>query len=263
MNKALKSIVLAAVAAAGITSAQAQYVANDLLLGVTGGSSSVDLVINLGFLDAVNQPGAVVNLSSVITASDLAGFGSSFQAGVVGGQPATAGRDLYATQLRGALGTATVAGSLPPTGINRTQVGSSVGDLAGLNNSLGLGNTSASHMIKTTVPSSDPGSWQNLIAPGGTNGPGQFQNDSGINPMGTASGSLVYLDLYREVPPTTGSNPFNYLGYFTLDNSGASPILTFTSGLIAVPEPSTYGVIAAAGLLVLSLGRQFTRRLQA
>jgi hypothetical protein len=43
------------------------------------------------------------------------------------------------------------------------------------------------------------------------------------------------------------------LGTFTLDNTGT---VTFN----AVPEPSAYGIIAGAGLLVVSLRNRFSKK---
>jgi hypothetical protein len=52
--------------------------------------------------------------------------------------------------------------------------------------------------------------------------------------------------------PDNGATP-SVLGTFTLDNTGT---VTFN----AVPEPSAYGIIAGAGLLVVSLRNRFSKK---
>jgi hypothetical protein len=54
---------------------------------------------------------------------------------------------------------------------------------------------------------------------------------------------------------STPSSAFTLEGTLNLDFTGASPVADFTPA--PVPEPSTYGLLAGAGLLLLALRRQF------
>jgi len=67
------------------------------------------------------------------------------------------------------------------------------------------------------------------------------------------SGSAVYSGLWDV--PQSGQGTETYLGYFTYDPSGE---VDFTS-VNAVPEPSTYAMIAAAGLAAVAMRRQLRR----
>ena len=68
------------------------------------------------------------------------------------------------------------------------------------------------------------------------------------------SGSIV-SDLF-EYNGTGSGNKATYEGDFTFNSNGS---LDFTT-VSAVPEPGTYGIAGAGGLLLLSLGKQFRRQ---
>jgi len=67
------------------------------------------------------------------------------------------------------------------------------------------------------------------------------------------SGSTVYSGLWEV--PQSGQGTEKYLGYFTYDPTGE---VDFTS-VNAVPEPSTYAMVAAAGLAAVATRRQLRR----
>jgi hypothetical protein len=70
--------------------------------------------------------------------------------------------------------------------------------------------------------------------------------------MESAAGSSPVYSALWEQAPNAASSADTYLGYFTFDPNGE---VDFTS-VNAVPEPSTYGLIACAGLLALVFRRQ-------
>ena len=256
MNRMLKPTLLAVAFMALLSqTAQAQYNNNDLILGFTQTAAANDYIIDLGNANtAVGANGSsVVDLSSLFSVSTFnstfsGGLGSGVNMGVVGGQQSIVGRDLYMTVQRGSLGTPPVAGSTAPGNVGSTPMSSGVGDIAAMVNGLPL-----SVGGSTTIAQGNANSWLTQIL-GGPNGQGtpSFVVDTGRNPMGQGLSSVRYEDLYRGTPGSSGS--MSYLGYFTLDTSGSGS-LTFTPSVVAVPEPSTYSLVAGGGLLLVMLRR--------
>ncbi len=247
MNRLVKTAALAALGVAMGTTAKAQYNANDLILGFTKTGAANDYVIDLGNANTtVGVGGSTVHdLSgdfSLATLSAQFGGLNGASMGVAGGNGATAGRDLYYTELRGALGTPPVPGSTAPGSLASTPIANGANDVSAVANGLPL-----SAGQSATPAQGNASSWSTAVV--------NFGIDTGRNPMSQANGSLIYEDLYRGTP----NGAFAYDGFFTLDTSGSGS-LTFTPAATAVPEPSTYGMLAGAGLLALSLRRQFTHK---
>jgi hypothetical protein len=74
-------------------------------------------------------------------------------------------------------------------------------------------------------------------------------------PANFSSGSIV-SDLF-EYDPLGGTHKTVYQGDFTFNSDGT---LDFTTAFTSAPEPSTYGLAAAGGLLLVSLRHQFRRK---
>ena len=237
-----------------LQSARAQYNANDLVLGFTQTGAQNDYVIDLGNANtAVGANGSsVVDLSSLINITTFnstfsGGLANGVNMGIVGGNQSLSGRDVYITSLRNGLGAPPVAGSTAPPAVASTPMSSGIGDIATMVNGLGV-----SAGGSATPAQAAANSWSTLIT---SLNPPSFGADTGRNPMGQASSSVIYEDLYRGTPGAA----MNYLGYFTFDTSSGES-LTFTPSVVAVPEPSLFGLTAGAGLLVLALRRQLGSR---
>ncbi len=165
---------------------------------------------------------------------------------VVGGNGASAGTALFATALRGGMGTPGSPGSSAPDAIPAGFMASGANDVGAMSGPSGL-NLSAGQ--SATVAQSDPNSFSTWIL--GTTPPSYFSG-TGIDPRAATANSMLYEDLYRARDGANG-NQFDYLGYFTLDPNGAQS-LTFTPS--AVPEPSASALVGLGGLLLMRLRRQ-------
>ena len=84
---------------------------------------------------------------------------------------------------------------------------------------------------------------------------GFAEQQANFNPNTTISGT-VYEDLWQTKNSIISSEL--YLGYFTFNFSDpASPVVTWTPAYSVVPEPATYGCLAGAVLLLVTLRPQF------
>ncbi len=127
----------------------------------------------------------------------------------------------------------------------------------------GQDNTAEADLSPLVSPAAGTGfldgskSWESSVEPTLA---GSFYQGTGVNPDSLFNSSTVlYEDLYETSNASSGrgaaSDPFTYLGYFTLDLTGGSPSLTFTQ---AVPEPTVLGLLGGAGFLLLSSRRRFS-----
>ena len=261
MKRFIKTSTLAVLGVALATQV-AKANPNDLLLGFTIPGGSTDYAVDLGNVNtAVGVGGtSVVDLSGDFSQASLnavnAGAVNGVVMGVAGGFNAGGPGDmLYLTQVRSGLGDASVAGSAQPANTVSTGPGSAFPNtvLNGYTLMAGLG---------TTLLSSDSTSVSSQIY-----GSGQSLSTAVTSPGGTISGGLIYEDLWGATSSLIGSGKnkvntgvFTYEGFFTFNDNG-TPSLTFTpAAASAVPEPSTYGLIAGAGLLMVSLRRQLSRK---
>lgn len=225
--------------------------ANEVYLGFQNNVATADYIINLGTLSSILGQSSVVNLSGDISSSDFSsvnnGSGTTLAA-VVGA--ANNVNDAFGTITRTAnIGNPAVAGSTAPTG----------------NWNYSEDQTVYSSLTPMHVPTiagagslDSTKSWSTAISP--IQG-GNYYTASGFNPNSTVTtSSVVYEDLYLTTDTSGGGrndagNPWVYQGYFTIDFTGSSPKLTFSStnvpATIVLSKPVIVSVTEAAGTATL------------
>jgi len=243
MKNLYKAALLAALGITAVSSAQAQ-----MLLGFNDAagptSAQNDYVINLGSLSQFTTT-ASLNLSSDFSASTFnTAFGSDLNAlnevtaGVVGGNSSP--RQLFETSV----------------GIPRSNVSSSQ-----MNSALSEAQTPVAGEYVST---SSTGWTVNVAASATANGTivtGADVGDEAVNPMGTLSGGVLTEQLWENTKNGALTAPNGWVDIGTININPTTDSVTFPGANVsAVPEPSTYGLLAGAGLLVVALRRNFSAK---
>ena len=256
-------ITQALLLAGGVTllNQAAQANPDDLVLGFTLGTANNDYIIDLGPGSTIGVGGSsTLNLSgdgfSAASLTSSSGFGANLSGvtmGVVGGKATgLPGQDLWLTQVRSGAGNP----ALPGSSLQGASITGGPGNGSPFANGI-LNGTALTAGNGTLWPRTDPSSFSTEIY-----GSPSFVTQVGINPGGTIGSGPLYEDLYQEVDAAGArgslSGHWTYQGFFTFDPTADT--LTFTPATVAVPEPSTYGLIAGAGLLIVALRRQFTSK---
>jgi len=228
MRKFISAVLLLGGAFLASPSAFAQFsvVPNNLYFGFQNqnGGGTADYIINVGAASNIVGQSTVVNLSSSFSLSlfndpSLQGTSSQIMGGVVGGSNAGNPSDIFLTQLRTSnIGSPALAGSSVTKLMTRAQDNSAYANLTQIN-----GPSAGTGLLDTSK------SWENFVEPANT--ASTFLGATGLNPDSPVSPSTVlYEDLWETSRSSlTGSSPYTYLGYFTLNLTGGSPSLTFTS----------------------------------
>ncbi len=257
MNKITKAAVIAAGVALACGAAHAQIAPNDLILGFNQQEvSSSDYIVDLGNISTGVGVGGtqIVDLSSKIS---ISAFNSAFSspngvaAGFAGGNNGIGTKDVFVTQLRSGANPASVPGSVTPANPNTASAISTAAAAVNAITPLGV------------VGSGSGTTWSSQVAPNASDNTGTpFLAQLGINPNSVITGGTVVEDLYQDNRVgSLGQSGWTYDGFLTLTFSGGAESLTFTpAGFVPVPEPATYGWLAGAGLLALSLRRQLGRK---
>lgn len=263
MNKLTVAAVAFAAIGLASTAASAQTVSvgsgQDLILGFQLGTSPTDLEVDLGSYTLFNNatPGSVTNLSSLLSATDLAtltaswnsttsGTGVNWSVAGITTTSSTPNANFDVTSTTG-IKSSSQSTLVTPYGIIAQLAG-------GLNGQPKASTTSSALIGSATTPA-------NTISSSYTS----LENGNGYGFVPSAEQVGVGSDeLYSFTPQTksvgTGKNA-TYpsaidLGTFSLtDNSGVAG-LTFTASAAAVPEPSAYALGICAGLLFLVLKRR-------
>src|SRR5262245_35509370 len=238
MNGYVKNMLLTTTAIAMVATAKAQYAPGDLVIGVTGGAVN-DVLFDLGAGTSLPTSGTL-NLSSFLSSSLLQGNDYTSLAGkfvgVIGERPTPGGttgnQGIWSTKPHGAAAPATLA-SLSAFNGARLAVDSTGGLIDG----------TGSPANSIAVDKTDPNSWNANVRNGGANSFTSTYGDASV----PFAGSSTVLDLYYEKWQDAPTGPA-LLGTLTL---GSDYSLSFE----AVPEPTTFGLFAGLGLLVLGLRR--------
>lgn len=212
--------MLATAALTAAVSTQAATYNGDLVIGFTA-ASGADFEFDLGAASSLTS-GQTFNLSSQLSGFNL----STVNWGVVG--TATIGTSRFSWS--------TVSGAPIASAAAWSKVNTAISTMYSLFATAGPGNSA-------TPDSADPSGWNQETRVGG--GASQYHNVY-INPNTVGTGSADFFSVLA------GGGAGSAMGTFSLDSNG---ILTFT----AVPEPSTYCIMAGMGLLALCLRR--TRQL--
>jgi hypothetical protein len=248
-----KILTTALVALAGLTllsqSVQAQltYSADDLFIGFQKAGSLNSYVINIGQASLYNLPGASFTLSSGSIGADLtAVFGSGWATDAslywgVAGTPGSsiAGGDqantLYASKAESLYGTQeTPYNRAINQNIPRAEIVNFTSSYAGAANA-----TNPKGMIQSTSIAND---WQEFNNSSGTS----FGYFDGLEGNFAAGVGGTALDLFRMQSGSTALG--TYRGTFTINGSG---LISFSGAPpSAVPEPSTYAMLALGALLM-------------
>lgn len=291
MNKK-QSIILAVIGAGLVaaTGAQAQvnYNDNDLLLNFRNSStdSGNDVEVDLGNVSSfVSAVAALPNETAVLdsganynTSSYAPQFSGSTLISTVGGSSQTTAAEIgFSAAAENVNGSGNAANTLWLTrqittsqlqsgGTPSVQAGNqpqdatandieNIGGEAGSPANFGTGTEFSGSVNGGVVSDNDPESYHSLAKSIGSPDVINYGNTvagTGANPLeATPSAGTVYEALWET--PAAGEGADTYLGYFTFYQDGEVDF----SEVSAVPEPSTYAVFAATGLLVVALRRQF------
>lgn len=220
MKNTYKVALLAALGLAGVSSAHAQYT-GDLLVGIAQTGSANTDVIDLGSFASLTD-GETWDLTTSLAAAGIT-LNSSAVFGVVGYENASTPDQLYVTD-----------SATPANLSNTTHFNAPKADVLTLGDNQGAqvsGNSS------------------------GTDWASQTEGTTGLaGALGYNINSSVDSSAQLWTIIANNSAPSEDLT-FSFTSIGSDDVLQY--GTAAVPEPSTYGLLAGAGLLVVALRRQF------
>jgi hypothetical protein len=265
-----KSIMIAVAGASILAAVQAQaqldYSSGDLLLNFrnTANITGNDLEVNAGPISAIEAFSGTEVLAPSSLVSGV--FGSALTVGTVGfsasGDDGSAPSDdtLFLSRAEASPGNPLSEGGYISAQASALTQGLVVTDIenigAGGNAGTSVASGAATVTGATTGDSYQAQGEQNTATTGTINF-GSHENVAVASKGGNiesiqGGGGAVYEALWEV--PVSGTGSDTYLGYLTFDTDGE---VDYTSAVSAVPEPSTYGALAASGLLVLALRRQF------
>jgi hypothetical protein len=264
MKNSYKVALLAALGLASVSVAQAQFTINDLYLGFTQSSASSDLIIDLGQAGNLIGGTSQINLSADL--GGLTAFNSTFN-------PSSTPGFVGSGVTMGILGANNTAGSDGVfTSENRTATGNPISQFGSVNISSkshsqsSMANSAAvvNGIMSAEIPSlptagnlvTDPDKTMSVALGSGTT---SFYVKSGVTPTGVIGGSgVIEEDLWSASQAAGSAGAYTYDGVFTFNYGNDS--LTFDPATESVPEPSTLGLLAGGGLLLVLMRGKLIRK---
>lgn len=271
----------AALVAASQAQAQNTFNNEDLLLNFRNYTTQTDpnVTVDLGnintFISTVAAlPGgtAVLDTGSTFTANVTGGFSYTGLSALLGAPSTGNAIGFSAAAADGTGGTGLLfltrsqssASLTPPSHPSAAQGLTAQASTAEAINNIGL-------LTATSAASTLAGSGKNAVSyPSGNANSYQNQGQDPANPntidyggsQSTASGAGGKIELqqtgaaniYEALWEVPVGGPDTYEGYFTFQTDGE---VDFTTAVVAVPEPATYGLLAGIGLLAVGMRRQF------
>lgn len=284
MKTLTKSGLLALGAALAIPSAYAQSSPNagDLVLGFNGFSATVagggpnpvsaDALYDLGSLSSILAAGPNFNLSSSLTGF-VPGYSSGLNVGAVAGSSSGV-INAFMTVVRVGGGSYTTAGTeAPPQAVNGqalTGDKNALAPAAALIGGLTLGMNPYPSATTAGTANTAGNSWSQTISAGPAaagSGPSSFvgsiygatASQANESPMGNFGASeTIVEDLWGITATPTGKGPFSwtYEGDLTINMANSTVIWD----VAPAPEPGTFGLITAGGLLILAVRNRFKNK---
>ena len=259
MKNSYKAI-LAAVLGLTVASVAQAGSETDILLGLTdlaGPSSAqndytLDIGAQSGFTTMSIQSGLIASGDISTAFGSDANYANDVLGTLIGSQ----NTGLYPESLY-----LTTAGTLPATA-TPTGFGTMTGDIQGVSSSassstiqsVSAGATSQNGLTFEVAPTAGNNSYSGSYS-------ASIGQTLGLNPFVQASSGIITEDLYLEQETKSGLTKtvgdFSELGVVTINLNNDT---WSYSGVDAVPEPTTYSLIAGAGFLLVGLRRQFAKK---
>ncbi|HEX5398765.1 MAG TPA: PEP-CTERM sorting domain-containing protein [Verrucomicrobiae bacterium] len=242
--------LLAALGLGGATAAQAQINANDLILGFTSpnaasiGGNKYDYIIDLGQI-----PGSAGQITLSPSQFNATTFNTVLGSALAGGQAYVGIVGAHS----GASGDVILSADVQPT---TSGSASFLRSAAGYPDGLGLGQ----------VNQTGSSFFENI-----SQGPGQLgaaannftlYAQSPLYAITASQGTgaqTIDLNLWEatyQTIPSSGVSAYSSPGFISLNLNGGNLGVAFNQEALAVPEPATYALLGAAGVLLLVFRRQ-------
>lgn len=250
MKNLKKIAVLGAVLALTGHVAQAQYTqaSDDLILAFTSSTDTSDYTVDLGSLASITSPTTLSGNPALSLTTFNADFSSlsGVSVAAVGGKNTTGsgGKNVIMDALR-------VGGTANPLGAGtETMPGGQTANTVGQAESAIRSLTGSSTTEVKTLIGTGPGDTSV------TGSAQQLLQTTSVGGLTDFSSGVVTMDIWEML--ASSPSTWTFLGDLTVTDNGTSLSAEFTPQGFAVPEPATYGIIGAMGLLVLALRRQFS-----